>query len=324
MIEITRSQLEHKLEEHRQHNQNVKKTSDFLCKSILIISAIEIGLGFVIFDGFTLRALIFDITVLLLNLAICMLILMYNSIKYYLAGTLSISAFLNSLILQFKYKDILKNYSSFIEKDKVISDINNALKKEKKLFCILSLLELKMHLYLRESDFEAAGKVFNEICSSKQHPCFLLEEAKLSYYATIEDNENFIKQADSHPEIFKKWSKANLSYSLKLVTYNCIYFMTIGDYKEALKLSEINIEFYQKEHEYDNYKVNALFIFNSAAQHSTAARIYYKLEEYGSANEAVTKAEEIIGNADFKVPQLLIDEISETKEKLAKIQVTID
>lgn len=325
MTEITRSQLEHKLEEYRQHNQDIKRITDFIGKSILFIAAIEIALGFIIFGGFTLRALIFDIVILLLNFVVIMFIFTYKSINYDLADRISISAFFNSLILHFKYKNILKDYSSFIESDKVISDINKALEKENKLFCILSLLELKMGLHLRESDYKNAEKIFNEICSSKQHPCINLEEIKLSYYGTIEDDKKFIEQFESHPEIFRKWSRANLSFALKLVTYNCIYSMAICDYKKALELSKHDIEFYEKQHEYDNYKaMPAVHLFNSAAKQSTAARIHYKLGEYGNANEAVTKAEEIIGNANFIIPQILIDEIADTKEKLSKIPSDID
>ncbi len=325
MTEITRSQLEHKLEEFRQHNQDMKRTTDFLGKSILCITAIEIAICFIIFGGFRLQAFIFSILLLLLNFIISLLVIFCKSIKYDLAGTISLSEFLNSLIMQFKYKNILRNFSNYAESNEIISNINTALAKEKKLFCILTLLELKMSLYLRESDYGNAEKIFYEICSSKRHPCFNLEETKLSYYGTIEDDEKFIAQFEAHPEIFRKWSKANLSYALKIITYNCIYSIAVCDYEKALELSKLDIEFYEKQHEYDNYKaMPAVHLFCSAAKQSSAARIFCKLGKFENANEAVTKAEEIIGNASFKIPQILIDEIADTKEKLTKIPDNID
>lgn len=325
MIEINRSQLEHKLEKYRQHNQDMKKTMDILAKSVLIISALEIGFGFIIFDGLTIFSLIFDILIFLLNFLVIIIILLYKSFKYEFTGIINFKAFLNSFILQLKYKKLLKNFSSYSDNNNILSDFNEALNKEKKLFNVLTLLECKMYIYLRQADYENAEKVFKQICSSKQHKSFDLDQLMLSYYAAVEDNENFIKQFDSHPEIFRKLSRANLTHALKLVTYNSIYCMQKCSYEKALELSKLDIEFYEKQYNYDDSNsMSANYLYTSASQQSNIARIYYALCDYNSANKAVAKAEEIICMAEFKIPQILINEIAEIKEKLAKTSSDVD
>ncbi len=325
MINITRSQLDHKLEEYRQHNQDMKKTIELIFKAVLVATIIEIALGFIVLGGFTLRAFVFDIVILLLNFALIMIIPMYKSLKYEFAGTISLRTFINSLILQFKYKDIVKDSGSFADSNALIAKINNALSKEKNNYNILSLLEFKMSAYLRESDFENAEKIFNEICSSKQHPGFSLEETKLAYYGVIEDNDNYMRQYEANQEILKKWSRSNLKYSLHFLMHNSIYLQLKGEYEDALNIQKLQIEYSEKKLQYDySETISRSDMYNKSAQNSTLARIYLKLNDYNSAREAVTDAERIFEEADFRIPQILIDEIAETKEKLSKCSADVD